>query len=152
MKQVASSSNFVSYRTALIEFLGGHCSNPKCKSTKKLQIHHIDGNERNNHPSNLLPLCASCHRKVTHNNFVVSTYIHSNYVHHKIREIKQEWQKEPIMVRPILLRCENKVKGKPCGYIWQYNGKCRYYATCPYCLRKVRIQKIGSQISDNPLP
>lgn len=28
-----------------------------------------------------------------------------------------------------------------CGYEWNYKGKSPFYATCPHCLRKVRITK-----------
>jgi len=37
------------------------------------------------------------------------------------------------------LKCLNRIKGKLCGYEWDYNGKARFYATCPRCLRKVKI-------------
>jgi predicted Zn-ribbon and HTH transcriptional regulator len=26
-----------------------------------------------------------------------------------------------------------------CGYSWEYRGKSKYYATCPCCLRKVKM-------------
>lgn len=32
-----------------------------------MSVHHIDGNNRNNHPSNLAPVCLSCHGKITNN-------------------------------------------------------------------------------------
>jgi len=28
-----------------------------------------------------------------------------------------------------------------CGYEWNYKGKAPFYATCPQCLRKVKISK-----------
>ena len=32
------------------------------------------------------------------------------------------------------LRCGN------CKYKWNYRGKSNYYATCPQCLRKVKVK------------
>lgn len=37
-----------------------------------------------------------------------------------------------------------KVKCNHCGYEWEYRGKSKYYATCPSCLRKVRIKRVKS--------
>jgi len=40
----------------------------KCKWCRKQpvqEIHHIDGNPRNNKPDNLIPLCGTCHNRVT---------------------------------------------------------------------------------------
>jgi len=34
------------------------------------------------------------------------------------------------------LKCSNK----KCKYAWSYNGDSKFYATCPRCLNKVRIQ------------
>lgn len=34
-----------------------------CGSTKNIDVHHKDGNWQNNHPSNLVTLCRSCHSK-----------------------------------------------------------------------------------------
>ena len=28
-----------------------------------------------------------------------------------------------------------------CNYAWVYEGKSEYYATCPRCLRKVKVIK-----------
>jgi hypothetical protein len=35
-----------------------------CGSIERLTIHHRDGNERNNKPGNLVPLCLGCHDKL----------------------------------------------------------------------------------------
>ena len=35
------------------------------------------------------------------------------------------------------LKCTNK----KCGKEWDYKGKADFYATCPNCLRKVKIQQ-----------
>ena len=36
------------------------------------------------------------------------------------------------------LKCQNK----KCGYGWLYNGKEKFYATCPKCLYKVKIMEV----------
>ena len=35
-----------------------------CGTTKKLLVHHIDGNHENNDPSNLKVLCSPCHSRL----------------------------------------------------------------------------------------
>jgi len=37
------------------------------------------------------------------------------------------------------LRCTRK----DCKYEWAYNGKSKFYATCPRCLGKVKINKLS---------
>jgi hypothetical protein len=44
---------------------GYRCAVPKCGHEIGLDIHHIDGNHGNNHPNNLLLLCAVHHRLAT---------------------------------------------------------------------------------------
>jgi len=34
-----------------------------------------------------------------------------------------------------------RLKCKRCGNSWDYHGKSRFYATCPRCLRKVKIEE-----------
>ena len=36
----------------------------KCGLTKRLQIHHIDGNKRNDNSENLITLCIFCHQRL----------------------------------------------------------------------------------------
>jgi 5-methylcytosine-specific restriction endonuclease McrA len=36
----------------------------QCQSTEELEVHHIDGNWRNDDPKNLVTLCATCHDHV----------------------------------------------------------------------------------------
>ena len=49
----------VAYRQALLFLLGGRCR--KCGTREHLEIHHLDGDTNNNHPSNLQPLCVRYH-------------------------------------------------------------------------------------------
>ena len=65
----AESLRFGDKRADIIERFGSSCY--FCKTTKNLVVHHIDGrgaNEsranKNNDPENLIPMCASCHRKL----------------------------------------------------------------------------------------
>lgn len=29
-----------------------------------------------------------------------------------------------------------------CKYAWDYNGKSKFYATCPRCLSKIKIKEL----------
>lgn len=40
------------------------CGSPQDESIRRLEVHHIDENKKNNDKSNLISLCKSCHRKV----------------------------------------------------------------------------------------
>lgn len=46
-----------------------YCENPSCTATIEdlcqLDVDHIDGDKTNNDPSNLMTLCANCHRLKT---------------------------------------------------------------------------------------
>ena len=39
-----------------------------------------------------------------------------------------------------------KLKCEKCGYIWDYNGKSNYYATCPMCMHKVKVNEYKREI------
>ena len=43
------------------------------------------------------------------------------------------------------LKCNNK----KCLYEWDYNGESDFYATCPRCLRKVKVNKEKEDIDPN---
>ena len=43
------------------------------------------------------------------------------------------------------LKCTNK----KCLYEWEYNGKSDFYATCPRCLSKVRVNTNQEDIDVN---
>lgn len=47
------------FRAKIVARDGGMCA--VCRSTKKLQVHHVDLDRTHSHPSNLLTLCAACH-------------------------------------------------------------------------------------------
>ncbi len=55
-----------------IRYKKTYCENATCTSTIlhacQLDVDHIDGNKKNNHPSNYMTLCANCHRLKTWNN------------------------------------------------------------------------------------
>lgn len=36
-----------------------------------------------------------------------------------------------------------KLKCQNCQYSWEYNGKHQWWATCPRCLRKVKVENKG---------
>ena len=38
-----------------------------------------------------------------------------------------------------------RVECNHCGYVWIYKGNNPYWATCPRCLRKVRIKEEGGK-------
>ena len=40
-----------------------------CKKESRLEIHHVDGNRRNNENENLIAICASCHKKIHYREF-----------------------------------------------------------------------------------
>jgi hypothetical protein len=37
-----------------------------------------------------------------------------------------------------------KCKNKKCEYEWDYQGISRFWATCPRCLRKIRVDNLPS--------
>lgn len=39
----------------------------------------------------------------------------------------------------ILILLKMKVQCDKCGYEWDYKGLSTYYATCPMCIRKVKL-------------
>lgn len=45
--------------SAYQKFRKGKCE--RCAATKKLHVHHVDGNPNNHHERNLKTLCQSCH-------------------------------------------------------------------------------------------
>jgi len=60
VKNIGTSDNFL--RKYLKPLLPKHCE--VCGTTEKLEIHHKDGNRRNNKLSNLMVVCRSCHRRI----------------------------------------------------------------------------------------
>ena len=54
-----------------------------CQEQNIIEVHHLDENKNNNHPSNLIPLCPTHHQ-----------YWHSRYKHlieHKVIEYIKKW-------------------------------------------------------------
>jgi hypothetical protein len=58
-------------RTHILQRARYKCENPDCRSDTKPEIHHIDNDNSNNSPRNLVALCHPCHNRA-HDN------IHSN--------------------------------------------------------------------------
>lgn len=48
---------------------GGHGICEICEAESRLEIHHIDGNRRNNEDENLIAICSSCHKKIHYRDF-----------------------------------------------------------------------------------
>lgn len=49
------------WRSLAVQYLGGACQ--QCGSTQNLQIHHKNGNWRDENIQNLVLLCKNCHRQ-----------------------------------------------------------------------------------------
>lgn len=65
VKTNGESSKFESFREKNGGF--GICKN--CGKEGRLEIHHRDGNRRNNENENLISICASCHKKIHYREF-----------------------------------------------------------------------------------
>ncbi|MEQ4488554.1 MAG: HNH endonuclease [Dehalococcoides mccartyi] len=48
-------------RKRVLERARNHCENHDCNYNGMTEIHHIDGNNSNNDPRNLIALCRNCH-------------------------------------------------------------------------------------------
>ena len=55
-------------RTHILQRAGYKCENPDCRSGTKPEIHHIDNDNSNNNPRNLIALCRPCHKRA-HDNY-----------------------------------------------------------------------------------
>ncbi len=62
----------------------------KPKDPCQLDVDHIDGNKKNNHPSNLRTLCANCHR--------LKTKMHGDYSNNKYQYAFQENKRGSISI------------------------------------------------------
>lgn len=59
LRHAGSQRAWIRLRTKIVDRDLGKCV--VCASQKKLHVHHIDVNNTNNTPSNLVTLCAKCH-------------------------------------------------------------------------------------------
>ena len=57
------SKNWKLIREKILKRDNYKCTNPKCKSSENLAVHHIDRNKENNSETNLITLCNKCHLK-----------------------------------------------------------------------------------------
>ena len=65
VKTNGESAKFESFR----EQNGGFGICKICGKECRLEIHHVDGNRRNNENENLISICASCHKKIHYREF-----------------------------------------------------------------------------------
>lgn len=65
VKTNGESSKFESFKEKNGGF--GICKN--CGKEGRLEIHHVDGNRRNNEDENLIAICPSCHKKIHYREF-----------------------------------------------------------------------------------
>ena len=61
----AGSAKFKHFRSQN----GGHGICEICEVESRLEIHHIDGNRRNNEDENFIAICSSCHKKTHYRDF-----------------------------------------------------------------------------------
>ena len=74
-----------SYRTTCFHFHKKECI--VCGENKIVEVHHLDENNKNNSPNNLIPLCPTHHK-----------YLHSNY-RYLIEDKVNEYIKDFIKLR-----------------------------------------------------
>jgi hypothetical protein len=82
------------YRSIAFEYYDKVCVH--CGSEKNIQIHHIDKNRKNNHPSNLRVVCASCHMKVEHPDILQKLQEGAKRYREKQKRIKEQKSKDGI--------------------------------------------------------
>jgi len=81
------------------------------------QIHHIDGNPRNNRPRNLIGLCGTCHNKATKNEISKEQLRRRLGTKPNARKPRKRVSKQTIRIRP--LRIEPlKIKPLRIGHKW----------------------------------
>jgi hypothetical protein len=59
--KVHAYTRLYAYRSFALKIVNYKCQHCGIKA-EKLQLHHIDGNFKNNEPNNLIMLCLKCHR------------------------------------------------------------------------------------------
>lgn len=80
----------------------------------KLQIHHIDGDKKNNHPSNLLVLSFEIHQLIQSK--FPQNVVHSEKRARNIEEICKQLEKESI-TEPVLVVAGQKYEKTTCEYL-----------------------------------
>lgn len=97
-----------------ILFASRHTCN-KCHITRKnVQIHHIDGNNTNNKPTNLIVLCLDCHSEVT------GRSLGKSYTRGELLRYKVEWE---MMVRLTPGNLPNEVEHMfPAAYLSKFEN------------------------------
>jgi len=64
------------------------CGKTAKENGRKLDVHHIDEDKHNLHPSNLVTLCASCHGKTRWD----QGFYYQVFTKYRGRKLKQDWQ------------------------------------------------------------
>lgn len=76
-----SGNDIINYRTECLRYYGKKCA--VCDETNIIEVHHLDGNHKNNDIKNLIPMCSNHHR-----------YVHSKYyflVESKLKEFLSKY-------------------------------------------------------------
>lgn len=98
------------------------CKTPQKKLRYKLSIHHLDNNNKNNNPLNLISLCGSCHQRVHSNNKPIKNKRKIN------KEISKEW---------------DLCSFTPCKHLWKLYKKTNFESIfyCVGCKAKKYVYK-----------
>lgn len=80
----------------------------KCKGTKVIQLHHIDGDKRNNSSKNLINLCNKCHNYEHHNNLHIRYVDTQSNFYYLVKLLSEE---NTEFLDKVIEYCEN-IKGK----------------------------------------
>jgi 5-methylcytosine-specific restriction endonuclease McrA len=65
-QRTGSTTAWRRLRAQVIARDDGHCRYPGCIETTGLEVHHVNGNPRDDRPANLVTLCHDHHVQVTH--------------------------------------------------------------------------------------
>lgn len=74
-----------------------YCQNPECgipekECLRKLHIHHIDYDKKNNDPINLIALCNSCNARANGNRDYWKKYYQRIQIGRKVHELEKSWK------------------------------------------------------------
>lgn len=58
--------------------------------------------------------------------------------HREYTRYSRQVEIDDLLLVVVMLTCQR------CGYAWEYQGRMKYFATCPQCYYKVRIVDEGA--------